>query len=118
MRNYYQSLNKYKTKNMKKTRRFRFQISLLHMVASGVQMTVEVFLITKFWAWFIAPLFELPLLGSIETCAIVIFFSYTKIRFNGTRKKKIIKKDTFNSVFKTLAALCALFIGWIMQMYL
>ena len=76
---------------------------------------IKGFVLTKLWAWFIVPVFELPMLKLWEAVGISMLLSY--MTFSGKTFYKNHKEDNITgTILSFTLPWIVLFFGWIVHL--
>lgn len=78
------------------------------------------YVLTKLWAWFIVPIFHLPVLTIAPAIGIVIVLNFlTKTDTSDLKKEDDGKETFFKRVFGSFVqSLFTLIIGWIVTLFM
>lgn len=94
----------------------KFTVFIISIV---VAVIVRGFVLTKLWAWFIVPVFELSPLRIVEAIGISTLIGYlTYSREKGKEDDDFWKKFIESLVVSIVLALLSLGMGWIISLFI
>jgi hypothetical protein len=94
----------------------KFMTAIILMI---LQLVIKGFVILKLWGWIVVPLFGAPILTYIQAVALVFVLQYLQLKFDSKAEPdKFWENVLANFIFVIIAALQALFFGYIISLFL